>query len=473
MGFLRRRARSTVRMGNLLDLLDQTTFDLDRVSGFTTVLQCFWVYDRPVDINGLRQFHHNLQRGRLSRCIERSPLRFGRHRWISCDGSSDLEIATSARPREEFDAWLDEQANAPLNCEHGPAWHLAVTPFTDGGAGVSIVIPHCLTDGVGMCEALADATSGGEDPMRWPTAASRRRWRALREDFRQTARDIPAIGRGVAAATRMARRNRRRPGAATPLPALPSGADEPIMLPSATVFVDAHEWEARAHSIGGTTNTLLVGLAARLAQRVGRVAADGSALVGIPVNERVADDARANAYSVCAIMADPVPATTDLRQIRAAVKQALTRDQDKRDDWRAAMSIAPLMGLLPKRLLSRGGGAGIAVNSSSLGVVNPATNRPDGTDADYFAMRIQYPGMTRGIVHRFGGVQWFVSGRAHGRIFVAATAYQPGRLNTNDGLRQELLSTLDDFALTGTHLGAPRNYAPSEESLHQINDATA
>ncbi|OMC12901.1 hypothetical protein A5736_02090 [Mycobacterium sp. SP-6446] len=473
MGVLRDRARRTAPAANLLDLLDQTTFDLDRVTGFTTVLQCFWVYDRPVDIDGLRQFHHHLQRGRLSRCIERSPLRFGRHRWIACDGSSDLEIATSARPREEFDAWLNEQANAPLNCEHGPGWHLAMVPFTDGGAGVSFVIPHCLADGVGLCEALADATCGGEDPMSWPTAASRRRWQALREDIRQTARDIPAIGRGVAAAVRMARRSRSRPGAATPLPALPSGADEPIMLPSATVFVDASEWEARAQSLGGTTNSLLVGLAGRLAQRLGRVAADGSALVGIPVNERVADDTRANAYSVCAITVDPVPASTDLRPIRGAIKQALTCDQEKRDDWRAAMSVAPLMGLLPKRLLSRGSGAGIAINSSSLGVVNPAANRPDGTHADYFAMRIQYPGMTRGMVHRFGGVQWFVSGRAHGHIFVAATAYQPGRLDSNDGLRQELLGAMDDFSLTGIHLGAPPNCVPSEESLHQINDATA
>jgi hypothetical protein len=121
-------------MGNVLDLLDQTMFDAGRVIGVTNQPQCVWVYNRPVDIDGLRQFHDHLQRGRLARLIERSPLPFGRHRWISSDVSSDMEIVASARPREEFDAWLNEQANTPLDCEHGPGWHLAAFAFTDGGA---------------------------------------------------------------------------------------------------------------------------------------------------------------------------------------------------------------------------------------------------------------------------------------------------------------------------------------------------
>jgi hypothetical protein len=32
-----------------------------------------------------------------------------------------------------------------------------VLPFTDGGTGVSLVVSHALTDGVGLCEVLADA----------------------------------------------------------------------------------------------------------------------------------------------------------------------------------------------------------------------------------------------------------------------------------------------------------------------------
>src|SRR6185437_9219090 len=88
--------------------------------------------------------------GAVSRRIERSPLPFGRHRWVwPCD-QPELEIAAT-RPRGEFDAWVDEQANTPLDPERGPGWHLAVLPFTDGGAGVSLVTSHCLIDGVGLC----------------------------------------------------------------------------------------------------------------------------------------------------------------------------------------------------------------------------------------------------------------------------------------------------------------------------------
>ena len=59
---------------------------------------------------------------------------------------------------------------------------------------------------------------------------------------------------------------------------------------------------------------------------------------------------------------------------------------------------------LPKRLLLRlGGGDATSVVSSNLGVVNPAASRPEGTDAEYFAMKIVYPGMTEAMMRRFGG----------------------------------------------------------------------
>jgi diacylglycerol O-acyltransferase / wax synthase len=459
-------------MGNVLDPLDQIWFDYERATGLTILAQWFWVYNRPTDIDGLRQFHDHLRRGPLSRRIERSPLPFGRHRWISHDGSSDIEIVASARPREEFDGWLTEQANTPLDPEHGPGWHLAALPFTDGGAGVSLVISHCLTDGIGLCEALADAALGRDDPITWPAAASRRRWQALREDARQTARDTPAIGRGAVAVVRLARRSRGGAGGATPLPAtppaLPAGADEPITIPMATIFVDADEWEARAHSLGGTSNALLAGLAARLAQRVGRVTADGSVALSIPVNERAAGDTRANAYSEVDVTVDPALATTDLREIRFAVKQALIRHRELPDEHRAMLSIVPLV---PKRVI-RAVRATSVVISSNLGVVNPAAGRPDGTDADYFAVHSVYRGMTKATVHRFGGLQALASGRANGQVFVSVNAYQPGRPNSNDGLRQDLSSALNDFSLTGTHIWASPNHAPFKESPCRIHDTS-
>ncbi len=441
-------------MSNTLDLFDQTFSSLERATGVLGLVQCVWVYDREIDIDGLRRFHHHLQHGRLSRRIERSPLPFGRHRWISSSGQSDLEILATPRPREEFDAWLREQAATPLDVEHGPEWHLAVLPFTDGGAGVSLVISHALTDGVGLCEALADAASGRHDPISWPAGGSRRRWQALREDARQTARDIPGIGRALVAAARLTRPNRAsatQAGRAGPPPVLSAGPDESITLPTETIFVDADEWDARAHSLGGTSNGLLAGLAARLAQRVGRVTVDGSVTLAIPVNERTAGDTRANAVANVDITVDPAAAATDLRDIRAATKQALIHRQDVPDKRRELLPLVPLLPQwLVRRIVGVAAGSATSVVASNVGAINPAAYRPDGTDADHFAIKAPHPDTTEAIMDRFGGMLSLLSGRANEQVFVSVVAYQPGRPNSNDDLRRDLSSTLSDFSLNAT-----------------------
>jgi hypothetical protein len=436
-------------MNNIIDLVDQTFFRLGQAAG---VGQCVWVYDRPVDIDGLRKFHQHLAQGRLSRRIERSPLPFGRHRWVSPSDQSELEIVAMPRPREEFNEWLEEQANIPLDAEHGPGWHLAVLPFTDGGTGVSLVLTHCLTDGIGGCVAIVEAACGYDNAIDWPAAGSRRRWRALREDARQTVRDIPSIRRAAVAAARIARQNRRNAEVAAPPPPAYTGADELVTLPTATVFLDADEWNARADALGGTSNTLLAGLAARLAQAMGRVAADGSVTVAMPVNERTADDTRANAVAMVDMTVDPAPAATDLRDIRAATKQALTRHRELPDERQVLL---PLVPLLPERLTKRmvgvaTGGVNNVVVSSNLGEAPAAVNQPDGTDADQVALLSRYPGVTKAMMHQLGGVLVVHSGSTRGRVFVSVLAYQPGRANTNDELRKDLSSALSDFSLTGT-----------------------
>ena len=266
--------------------------------------------------------------------------------------------------------------------------------------------------------AVVEAACGYDHAFNWPAAGSRRRWRALREDARQTVRDIPDIRRAVVAAARFARRNRRRAGSATARPAAPlaprAGADELVTLPTATIFLDADEWDARAHSLGGTSNALLAGLAARLAQRVGRVAADGSVNLAIPVNERTADDTRANAITMVDITVDPAPAATDLREIRAATKQALIRHREVPDERQALL---PLVPLLPQRLTRRmvgvaTGGATNVVVASNIGEAPPAVNRPDGTDADYVAVRSLYPGVTKAMIDQIGGLLVLALGKS-------------------------------------------------------------
>nr|WP_066899927.1 hypothetical protein [Mycolicibacterium houstonense] len=445
-------------MSNVLDLLDQTMYDIGQATQSNTLLQCVWAYDRPIDIDGLRQFHGHLERGRLSRCIARSPLPFGRSRWVKPDHTSNLEIVDSPRPREEFDDWLGEQVNYPLNCEHGPAWHLATVPFTDGGAGVSLVISHCLTDGVGLWEAMADAALGRDDPISWPAAASRGRWQAIRQDTGQTVRDIPAIGRALAGAIQMGRQGRNGAAAAAPTtaasPAPPPETDGSHLLPTATIFVDADAWDARARALGGTRNTLLVGLAARLAHHAGRVATDGSVVVTLPVNERTSDDTRANAISGVRATVNPASATTDLGEIRAAVKRELIRHSEEPDPQQVMNALVPLMServLKAARSATRGNPFNL-VGASNVGEMDPAAGRADGTDAASFALRLHHLGVATSTLHRYGGVQTMLSGTMNGQIFISLISYLPGRVNSNDELRLDLSTALKEFSLSGTYL---------------------
>jgi hypothetical protein len=438
-------------MSNVLDLVDQTLFRYERATGASSLGQCVWVYNRAVDIDGLRKFHQHLAQGRLSRRIERSPLPFGRHRWVAADNQSDLEIATP-RPRAEFDAWLSEQANRPVDAERGPGWHLAVLPFTEGGAGVSLVVSHCLVDGIGGCLAVAEAAFGYDGSVSFPAAGSRRRWQALREDARQTARDVPAVGRALKSATAMARAARKdldTKASTTTTTRTPAGADDLITIPTATIFVDADEWEARAQALGGTSNVLLAGVAARIAERMGRVTADGSVTFGIPVNERTADDSRANAITNVDVTIDPAPAASDLRGIRAAIKQALVNRDDVPDErW----ALLPLVPLLPKRLIRRwvnvAAVSTISVGLSNLGSAPALVNQPDGTDADYVSLQSLYPRMTKATMHRTGGLLAFLSATVAGRVFISVLAYQPDRMESKDALRQIISSALDDFSLS-------------------------
>jgi diacylglycerol O-acyltransferase / wax synthase len=135
--------------------------------------------------------------------------------------------------------------------------------------------------------------------------------------------------------------------------------------------------------------------------------------------------------------------------MRAAIKQALIGHREVPDERWALLPVVPL---LPKRLFARmvrvAAGGATSVVSSNLGALNPGTNRADGTDADYFAMKSLYPGITKSTMHRAGGVLVLLSGRAHGQVFVSVLAYRPG--SSKDDLRQDLSNTLNDFSLAGT-----------------------
>src|SRR5271168_505789 len=374
-------------MDNRIDLMDQAAFLELRATGQSTLIQFTWIYERAIDMDGVRRIHDYLGRGLLARRIERSPLPFARDRWVVCRQPSTLDIATKSRARAEVGQWADERAQVSIDPERGPGWHLGLVPLENGGGAVSLVVSHCVADGVAVALALEDAAKGRVRDLGYPHPRSRTRTRALFEDIRQTAHDIPAVVRAVFAAAALARRH--RPGVATGSPAREGHGSVAPILPSLTIYLDLVEWDACAKRRGGTINSLFGAFAAKLAERLGRV--NGATVtLAIPVSERTVGDQRANALTSLTISVDPTRVTEDLGEVRAKTKQGLRALQETPNELLEALPLTPLT---PKRLARRltglaYGDADLPVGCSNLGEIDPTINRLDGSDADYASVRL-------------------------------------------------------------------------------------
>lgn len=434
-------------MDSTLAYIDQASFLGLRALGRHPVIQYTWIYRRAVDVDGLDRFRRNLAGGILGRRVERSALPFGRHRWIAWDGPDDIDIADHAASLDQVVFWADRQAALPIDPESGPSWRLAVLPLTDGGAAVTLVVSHTVADGVGAAIAIADAVNGVTRDLGYPAAHSRSKRKALVEDSRVVGRAMPDIGRAALAAVRVARRG----GVVAPPPKAPpvAGATRVVRLPSVTAQIDIATWDERANALGGTSNSLVLGVAARLGRRLGWSSGPGPVTLSVPVNERTPADTRGNALTAVTVIADPEAVTTDLRPLRAQIKESLSTLGEVRDGLFAPL---PLVTLTPRALARKLEQTVIptgVVGSSNLGELDPAVNRPDGTEAEFFAVRLT-EALTVADLQRAGGAFFPVlSGRIDDKLFVSVGYTNRVATTSRADLFGAVRGTLGDFGLSG------------------------
>ncbi len=452
--FNSRASNGDARPDNRLALVDQGFFVGHRAIGQKEVMQVVWLYEHAIDFDGLRRFHHNFGYGLLGRRNERSPLPFARHRWVSDPGPSDIDIAECARPRAELSDWADERSQLPVDPEWGPGWHLGVLPLMDGSTAVSMVVSHYLLDGIGSLVEFVGTLLGNTRDLGYPPPRSRTRLRAVVQDARQTARDAPEVARALITAAKLARR--RQLGIvrlSRPVDVRGGDGDAPVVVPGITIYIDLDDWDIRAKTLGGTSNTLAAGLAAKLGERMGfRHDGDGAVTAQLVVSDRTEDDTRAVAVSFARVSVDPTRVTTDLRDARAAIKQALKTLRETPDE---SLQLAALTPFTPKRTWKRAVDLASAdpdhpVVCSNFGDV-PLVTRLDGTECEYMYARAINQHATRQWLERMGGRLQLLSYRppALGKFTVTVLAYQPGAENTKPALRELVASTLAEFGLTG------------------------
>jgi len=447
------------RPDNRLALLDQAFFAGHRAAGQKEVMQVGWVYERGVDLDGLKKFHQNLSHGLLGRLIERSPLPFGRDRWVWDPRPADIDVAPAARPRAELGAWLDECTQLPLDPESGPGWRLSVLPMADGSTAVSLVLSHYVIDGIGAAVAVSQAAFGMKRDLGYPRPRSRSRPQALIEDARAAAWDTPAVARALVAAGKEARRRRNdvtRPEPSRPTAVPTGGADHPVTAPCIWIRIAMDEWNARVEALGGTNSALAAAFTARLDQQMGRRHGESDVVTMLlTVNNRTSeDDLRAVAVSFARVHIDPTGVTTDLLGARNAIRDGLKTFKETEDD--ASEEFAPLTPFTPKRAWRQM--VDYALNDpeqpalcTNLGDTGPAAIRPDGTLCDTAFARGASQHLTQRWLDRIGSQLhvYFGTSAEINTVGICICAYHPETIRTKADLRELATLTLAEFDLTG------------------------
>jgi hypothetical protein len=170
------------------------------------------------------------------------------------------------------------------------------------------------------------------------------------------------------------------------------------------------------------------------------------------MNDRTEGDVRANAMSIATVRVDPTRVTTDLCDLRAAIKQALRTLREAPDE---SLQLRWLIPFTPKRALKRMVDAGLTdpdvpMLCSNLGDFGPVVCRLDGTDGELVMTRATGQRVSRQWLERAGGQMTLQSWRTGGsKIYITVNAYQPGAENTKPALRELAARTLAEFGLTG------------------------
>lgn len=348
--------------------------------------------------------------------------------------------------------WADELGSLPIDPEHGPGWQLAVLPLDDGSTAVSIIASHVIGDGVGALMAVFEAVTGAIRNPGYDKPGARTLRRAVVADLRQAVRDMPMTARTAVKAVKMYRAQREDFARARAARAHNSEGQH-VTVPSAAIYVDVADWDARAAELGGNSYSLLAGFAAKLSDHIGRRRADGAVSLLIAINLRESlDDDRALAMAFASANVDPARVTVDLTESRAAVREAREKAKQEPDP---TMELLALIPWLPKSSVK-----GIAdllfsysedlpVSCSNLGDLPPDLARVDGTPAESVFIRALDANVTLGELKRSHGQLVVVSGRINGKISISVEAYQLGVENTKARLRELAVQTLGEFGLTG------------------------
>lgn len=342
---------------NRLTSAEETFVLAERLLDLPIINQMIWRFDTPLDQQRLAQVVDRLRKGPLTRRVHRAGAPFARDSWFPAPPSAPVLRIDNMLDREQLTAWLDEDISRQFRSDSGAPWTVSAAPLHGGGHAVAFTAPHTLSDGTGINDAFEAAVTGrdiGALPDDDGALPSRL------DDARDGIRQVSAAAAGLAGAIRMFARNRKNHGVAStfappPQPARPTVTPAPDAEASAYAMATftADDWRHAAELRGGSANSLLVAIGVGLLDAAGRIDGVREIPVSMPVAVRTPGDRRAIA-TIGATMAVSTDRGRydDLRPIRKAAREALTRATDpERDRHDLLRRVTPVIRLLPRKLL--------------------------------------------------------------------------------------------------------------------------
>lgn len=432
---------------DVLCYMDQGSFVGLRALGRGPALHLTWLYPHALDEAAVREFNERLTRGLLGRLLQRSPLPWGRHRWVANPVPGPVTWFRDPLPDERLPHLRRELLDLPLDPEHGPGWRLAVQPLEGGGCALMMLVSHTIADTQATSQAIADAVAGRCLDHGFPAPSWRWSPVMLACDSVESLRALPDVSRALVALLRGA--HKRRAGVSRSSARSSRNRLEPAVdVPLVWVVMDAAASKRRTSDLGVASNTLIMAFTARLALRMGRVDASGRVKLVLPVSDRRSSDRRGNALRSITVMVDPDACRNDPRALQRDMKAALASLIRHGDDLSPVLPLIPYVPLWLARHLERAAlGADLPVGCSLAGELPLDVHRPCGE-----ASLLQISPLERytaAELERLGGLLFILCHRVGERLFATVSGYAKDRVTTRAELAPIVRDALADMGLCG------------------------
>ncbi|WP_126256648.1 hypothetical protein [Bradyrhizobium sp. LVM 105] len=442
----RRGGARDARADDVLCYMDQASFVGLRALGRGPALQVTWLYPHAIDEAAVAQFSERLARGLLGRLLQRSPLPWGRHRWVANPAPGPVAWFRDPLPHEFLHKLRRKLLDLPVDPERGPGWRLAVQALEGDGCALTMLVSHTIADMQATSQAIADAVAGRRIEHGFPAPSWRWSPARLARDSVESLRALPGVSRAVVALARRSRKGRARSNSG---PRSRDGLEPAVDVPLVQALIDAGACQQRASDLGVASNTLIMAFVARLAFRMGRVDPSGRVKLVLPVSDRHSGDRRGNALRSITVMADPDTCRNDPRALQRDLKAALASLIRNGDDLSPLFPLIPYVPLWLARGLEREAlGADLPVGCSLVGELPLDVNRPCGE-----ALLLQLSLLERYTeleLERLGGLLFIGCYRVGKQLSCTVSGYVPGRVTTRAELMPFVRDALADMDLRGT-----------------------